>query len=307
MRIGLNAGLGRNATLDDLLTQIAAAERDGFASVWVSNIFSFDALMLLALAGSHTQTIELGTAVVPTYPRHPSALAQQALTAQAATGNRLALGIGLSHKVVIEGMLGLSYTKPIRHMREYLAVLNALLSGNPASFQGEEYRVNAQLSVPGTKAPPVLVAALGEQMLKLAGAQSDGTVVWMGGAKYLAETAVPNITKAAREAGRAAPRIVAGFPVAVTAKTDAARLSASKVFAVYAQLPSYRAVLDIEGAAGAADVALIGSEEEVAAQVKRLSDAGVTDFTAALYDVRDDPDSRERTYRFISGLAKDAG
>jgi len=307
MRIGLNAGLGRNVSLDDLLTQIAVAERDGFASVWVSNIFSFDALMLLALAGSHTKTIELGTAVVPTYPRHPSALAQQALTAQAVTGNRLALGIGLSHKVVIEGMLGLSYAKPIRHMREYLAVLNALLSGNPASFQGEEYRVNAQLSVPGAKAPPVLVAALGEQMLKLAGAQSDGTVVWMGGAKYLGETAVPSITKAAREAGRPAPRVVASFPVAVTSKTGAARLSASKVFAVYAQLPSYRAVLDIEGAAGAADVALIGSEEEVAAQVKRLADAGVTDFSAALYDVREDPEARERTYRFVAGLAKDAG
>jgi 5,10-methylenetetrahydromethanopterin reductase len=307
MRIGLNAGLGRNATLDEVLSQIVNAERDGFASVWVSNIFSFDALMLLALAGPRTKTIELGTAVVPTYPRHPSALAQQALTAQAATGNRLALGIGLSHKVVIEGMLGLSYTKPIRHMREYLTVLNGLLSGNPTSFQGLEYRVNAQLNVPGAKAPPVLVAALGEQMLKLGGAMCEGTVVWMGGAKYLGDTAVPAITKAAREAGRPAPRVVAGFPVAITNKSDAARLSASKVFAVYAQLPSYRAVLDIEGAAGAADVALVGSEDEVAAQVKRLADAGVTDFSAALYEVRDDPEARERTYRFVAGLAKDAG
>src|SRR5437016_7484518 len=120
MRIGLNAGVGRGGTIEELLNQIAAAEHDGFASAWVSNIFSFDALVVLALAGARTKSIELGTAVVPTYPRHPSALAQQALTAQAAGGNRLALGIGLSHKVVIEGMLGLSYTKPIRHMREYL-------------------------------------------------------------------------------------------------------------------------------------------------------------------------------------------
>lgn len=304
MRIGLNAGVGRGGTLEDLLNQVAAAERDGFASVWVSNIFSFDALMVVALAGGRTKTIELGTAVVPTYPRHPSVVAQQALTAQAASGNRLALGIGLSHKVVIEGMLGLSYTKPIRHMREYLAVLNGLLSGNSTSVQGEEYKVNAQLNVPGTKAPPVLVAALGEQMLRLAGAQADGTVVWMGGAKYLCDTAVPVITKAAREAGRPAPRVVAGIPIAVTSKSDAARLSASKVFAVYAQLPSYRAVLDIEGAAGAADVALIGSEEEVAAQVKRLAEAGVTDFAAAPYEVREDPEARERTYRFVAGLAK---
>src|SRR5205807_2407964 len=146
MRIGLNAGVGRSGTLADLLNQIVAAERDGFASAWVSNIFSFDALVVLALAGGRTQQIELGTAVVPTYPRHPSVVAQQALTAQAASGNRLALGIGLSHKVVIEDMLGLSYTKPIRHMREYLAVLNGLLSGNQTTFQGEEYRESSPLS-----------------------------------------------------------------------------------------------------------------------------------------------------------------
>jgi 5,10-methylenetetrahydromethanopterin reductase len=229
MRISLSAGLGRSATLDDLIAQIVKAEQDGFAGVWLSNIFGFDALTALALAGKQTQRIELGTAVVPTYPRHPVALAQQALTVQAAVNNRLALGIGLSHRMVIEGMFGLDYSKPIRHTREYVTALTGLLSGQSTNFQGEEYRINAQFTIPGSKPPPVLVAALGDQMLKLAGRIADGTVVWMGGAKYLGEIAVPTISKAASVAGRPAPRIVASFPVAITDKRDAARLSASKV------------------------------------------------------------------------------
>jgi F420-dependent oxidoreductase-like protein len=303
MRIALSAGLGRSATIDELIAQIVKAEQDGFAGVWLANIFGFDALTTLALAGRQTQRIELGTAVVPTYPRHPVALAQQALTVQAAVGNRLALGIGLSHRVVIEGMFGLDYSKPIRHTREYVTALTGLLSGQPANFQGEEYRINAQFTVPGGMPPPVLVAALGNQMLKLAGRIADGTVVWMGGAKYLAEIAVPTITQAAHAAGRPAPRIVASVPVAVTEKREAARLSASKVFAVYGQLPSYRAILDKEGAADAADVALIGSESEVEAQIRRIADAGVTDFVASPYTVRDDPGALERTHQFVARMA----
>ncbi len=304
MRIGINAGLSRGAMLDQLLTQIEQAERDGFASVWLANIFGFDALTVLALAGRTTQRLELGTAVVPTYPRHPTALAQQALTVQAATNNRLTLGIGLSHRVVIEGMFGLDYSKPILHMREYLTVLRGLLSGQPTSFEGKQYRVNAQMNVPGATQPPILVAALGEQMLKLAGTRADGTIVWMGGVKYLQENCIPTITKAAHEAGRAAPRVVASFPVAITTNRAAARNSASKVFAVYAQLPSYRAILDKGGAADAADVAIIGDEEEVAKQIGRLADIGVTDFVAAFYDVRDDPPARARTYKFVAEMAR---
>src|SRR5574341_2645230 len=228
MNIGLNAGLGRNATLNDLVAQIEKAEADGFPSAWVANISSHDALMLLALAGRQTKKIELGTAVVPTFPRHPIALAQQALTAQAASGNRLVLGIGLSHRVSIEDRLGLEFVKPILHMREYLSVLNSVLTGQPAEFRSEQYRVKTQLTVPGATPPAILVAALGPQMLKLAGTLANGTITWMGGRKYLAETAVPRITQAAREAGRPSPRIVAGLPIAVTNKPDAARATASK-------------------------------------------------------------------------------
>ena len=197
MRIGINAGLARGTSLNDLLTQFERAEQVGFASVWLANIFGPDALTTLALAGQRTQRIELGTAVVPTYPRHPAALAQQVLTVQAATNNRLALGIGLSHKVVIETMFGLDYSKPILHAREYLSALNGLLTGQSTKFEGKLYRVQAQFTIPNATPPPVLFAALGKQMLELAGRMTQGTVTWMGGLKYLADTAVPIITQSA--------------------------------------------------------------------------------------------------------------
>jgi alkanesulfonate monooxygenase SsuD/methylene tetrahydromethanopterin reductase-like flavin-dependent oxidoreductase (luciferase family) len=179
-----------------------------------------------------------------------------------------------------------------------------LLEGKQVSFRGEEYRVNATVQVAGAERPQVLVAALGPQMLKLAGTMADGTVTWMGGPKYLAETAVPAITAAAKEAGRPAPRIAAGFPVAVTNDVAAARATASKAFAIYGTLPSYRAVLDVEGATDASSVAIVGSENEVEAQVRALAKAGVTDFNGAPYAVEGDPSSLKRTFELLAGLAK---
>jgi F420-dependent oxidoreductase-like protein len=302
--IGLAAPFAADGTVDALIAQVAKAEADGFAAVWMANIFSNDAVMTLALAGRVTKTIELGTFVVPTYPRHPVALAQQALTAAAAAGGRFTLGIGLSHRVVIENVLGLDYSKPIRHMREYLSVLMPLLSDGQVAFQGEEYRVAARMNVPGATKPPVLVAALGPQMLRLAGRMADGTGTWMGGPKYLEQTAIPIITAAAREAGRPAPRVAAGFPIAVTTKVDSARESASKAFANYGRLPSYRAVLDIEGAPDAAGVAIVGDETSVERQLGHLAAIGVTDFNASPFAVEGDPDALTRTYQFLSALAR---
>jgi len=236
--------------------------------------------------------------------RHPMALAQQALTASAATNGRFTLGIGLSHKVVIENMLGLDYSKPVRHMREYLSVLTPLLSGDQVMYRGEEYRVTARVAVPDAPKPPVIVAALGPQMLRLAGKMADGTATWMGGPRYLRETAIPAIRAAAAEAGRPAPRIVSGFPIAVTSRVDDAKEAAAKVFANYGALPSYRAVLDVEGAPGPADIAIIGSEVEVEAQVRQLAADGVTDFNASVFPVAGDAAASERTYELLAGLAK---
>ncbi|HUG16007.1 MAG TPA: TIGR03564 family F420-dependent LLM class oxidoreductase [Thermomicrobiales bacterium] len=280
MRIGVMAG----GALQSAMRQIVEADEAGFASAWLSHIRGADALTVLALAGQQAQRIELGTFVIPTYPRHPSALAQQALTMQAATANRLTLGIGLSHRVSMEAQLGFDWDHPIRHMREYLTCLNPLLAQQRAHFEGEEFILRGyEITIPGAEPPPVLVAALGPQMLKLAGAMAHGTAIWMGGATYIAEHVIPRISAAASDAGRPAPRIVAGLPIAVTERGDEVRAKAAQVFERYGQLPSYRAILDREGAGTPADVALIGSDGEVRAGLQALADAGVTDFAASVF------------------------
>ncbi len=282
MRIGLSLSepTGPGA-LGELREQLARAAEEGFSSAWMSYIFGLDALTALAVAGSQVPGIELGTAVVPTYPRHPAALAQQALTVNAALDGRLALGIGLSHQVVIEDMYGYSFDRPARHMREYLSILVPLLRGRQVAFEGETLTAQIGLTTPGAGDLPVLVAALAPRMLKLAGEMADGTVLWMTGPKTVAEHIAPAITGAARDAGRPEPRIVCLLPVCVTDDAEAARARAAELFAIYGQLPSYRAMLDREGAEGPADVALIGDEEAVSARVEALAKAGVTDFVAA--------------------------
>ncbi len=302
MKIGI--GVDTSGDLKTTLGNFTRAEADGFDSVWIPNIFGYDAITLISLAGAVTERIELGTFVVPTYPRHPSAIAQQALTAAAATQNRFVLGIGLSHKLVIEDMFGLDFSKPVRHMREYLTILDRALTGAPTRFAGEEYKVAFQIAVPGANKPPVIVAALGPQMLKLAGRLSDGTATWMGGPKYLAETAVPAMRAAAATAGRAAPRIISGFPIAVTATPDEARKSAAQSFAMYGQLPSYRATLDRGGYDTPGDVAIVGSEAQVLDQMRALATAGVTDFNGSPFGVEGDPGAGARTYAFLAELAR---
>jgi len=227
-------------------------------------------------------------------------LAQQALTTQAASGGRFILGIGLSHQVVIEGMFGMSFEKPARHMREYLEVLTPLLRGEPVDYKGGEYRVKANLAVPGAAPVPLLVAALGPVLLGLAGRLADGTITWMTGPRTLADHIAPALGKAARAAGRPEPRIVAGLPISLCRDAAAAREAVAKTFEIYGMLPSYRAMLDREHAAGPADVALLGDEASLRTQIARLRDAGVTDFDAAVTPVEEG--SEQRTIEFLASL-----
>jgi len=303
MRIGIMIGAtGAGGGISDIVEQARTVESSGFDNLWMANIFSFDAISALTLAGWETTRIGLGTAVTPTYPRHPTAIAQQALTAAAASGNRFSLGIGLSHRIVIENMLGFSYDKPARHMREYLQVLGPLVRGETASFQGEEYRVNGvALQVPGAHRVPIIVAALGPVMLKLAGELADGTTTWMVGPKTMEGHVVRTIVRAAEAARRPSPTIVGGFPVVLTNKPDEARDAIAKTLAIYGQLPSYRAMLDREGAAGPADIALAGDEATLRGAIQRIAGTGVTDFNAAIADP--DPEVYRRTFEFLASLA----
>ena len=297
MRIGVMAGAtGPDGSIDGLIARAKDLEARGFSSLWMANIFGLDAITAQALVGRETERIELGTAVVPTYPRHPVAIAQQTLTTQAACGGRFALGIGLSHKIVIEDMLGFSYDKPARHMREYLEVLTPLLRGEPVKFAGEQYRVNAGLQIP-TEPPSLLLAALGDVMLGLAGRFTDGTILWMTGPATIESHIGPKLRGAAKQAGRPEPRIVAGFPIALTDDPDAARGFVAQNLAMYGQLPSYRAMLDKEGAEGPADIAILGDESVLDAALDRLRDVGVTDFDAAIVPV--DPEADARTVAYL--------
>jgi len=302
MQIGLVSSAVSNpsAGLDTLIDEIVAFERDGFAFVSLPNIFGLDAITALAIAGRSTSRIELSTGVVPAQPRHPVAMAQQALTAQAASKGRFVLGIGLSHKLVIEDMLGLSYAHPAKQMREYLEVLTPLLRGEPVDHQGELYRVKAGLQVAGAAPVPVIVAALGPRMLEVAGRLADGTATWMTGTRTLGELTGPTLRKAAAAAGRPEPRVVAALPVALASDAGAAREAASKIFAIYGMLPSYRAMLDREGVAAPGDVALVGDERALRDAIERLRSAGVSDFAASLFEA--EPGCAQRTRRFLAEL-----
>jgi 5,10-methylenetetrahydromethanopterin reductase len=302
MRIGIFGGeVAGQGGIDEVVASAKRVADEGFASYWMPQIFSLDALTSLAVVGREVPGIELGTAVVPTYPRHPMMLAAQALTTQVISGGRLTLGIGLSHQVVIEGMLGMSFEKPVRHMREYLSILMPLARGESVSFSGETLTFNGSLQIAGATPFPVLVAALGPKMLDLAGSLTDGTITWMTGPSTLESHTVPAITKAAAAAGRPAPRIAVGLPVCVTDDPDGARERAGRVFAVYDSLPSYKAMLDREGAGGPADVAIVGDEATVTAGVRRLADAGTTDFAAVEYGSVSKGD-RERTRQLLRSL-----
>ena len=280
MRIGYFGGTINEGTVDDVVAEAAQVETDGFASYWAPQIFGHDALTALAIVAREVPRIELGTSVVPTYPRHPMALAQQCLTVNAVADGRLTLGIGLSHKVVIENMMGMSFDKPIRHIRDYLSILGPLSRHEPVSYSGEAYSTHAAVNVPGSKPFSTVVAALGPQMLKAAAELADGTLTWCTGPITLADYTIPTINAAADATERPTPRVIAALPVCVTDDFEASKGRAAKVFEIYGSLPSYRAMLDREGATGPEDIAITGTADEVVERIGHLGEIGVTDFAA---------------------------
>jgi 5,10-methylenetetrahydromethanopterin reductase len=288
MTATMNLGIfGSANTVEGLRADIAAAHAAGFTNYWTPQIFGPDALTAIAIVSQSVPDIRIGTAVVPTYPRHPMALAQQALTVSQVSGGRLDLGIGLSHKPVVEGMWGMSFDRPVKHMSDYLKILMPLLHDGSVSFGGESLTGRGQIDVPA-EAPPVHIAALGEQMLKLAGRYADGTITWMTGPVTIGSLTAPTINAAAEAAGRPAPQVIAAVPVCVTNDVAGARARAARDYVIYGQLPSYRAMLDNEGLGGPEDLALIGSADQVAEGLQRFADAGATTVVANPFGSADD-------------------
>ena len=306
MRIGVfvGASVADLMTLDGLLARIKQAEDDGFDSFWIPHISArgYDALTALALAGMQTSRIELGVGVVPTYPRHPAALAQQALTTATASSGRFVLGIGPSHRPGMEDGFGIPYDRPALHTREYLSVMRPLLEQGAVQFQGEFFNVNLELAALERPACPILVSALAPQMLNLAGQLADGTVTWMAGPRTIETHITPRIQRAAENSGRGAARVCVGLPTAVTDDEGAGRRTAADSYQRYGELVNYRRVLDIEGVESPAEVAVIGNEDSLRRQLETFAGGGATDFVANIFDVPGEPDSAQRAYDALKSL-----
>jgi F420-dependent oxidoreductase-like protein len=279
MEIGIAVGDARGpATAQDLVDQARQVKDAGLDTVWAIQAMGWDALTALATVGGSVPGLRLGASVVPVPQRHPLVLAGQALSVQAATGNRLTLGIGAGIGMFTNRMFGLTYDRPARRVREYLGVLNPLLRGETVDHDGETLTASGGVAIPGAEPPEVLLAALGPAMLRVAGELTGGTVTWFTGVRTLAEHIVPTITRVNSRA-----RVVAGLLVCVTDDETGTRQRISEQFAVAGQVAEYRAVLAREGATGPGDVVVAGDESTVVKQLDALRDAGVTDFLAVPY------------------------
>ena len=293
-----------------LVADAEAAERAGFTSIWVPQVpGDFDALTAIALMGAATTRIELGTAVVPIQTRHPVAMAQQVLSSQAVCGGRFTLGLGASHHWIVADMLGLPYDRPARQMRHYLEVLNTALAGpGKIDVENEGYRVHSPIDVTDITPTPVLLAALAPVMLHLAGEQASGTILWMADERAIAEHVVPRITRSAAAAGRPAPRIVAGVPIALCRddEVDAARAWANQVLGHAEYSPNYQRLLERGDAGDVGDILAAGSESAIVERLQSFADAGVTDLAVRLLPLGSDRDarieSRRRTEAFLASL-----
>ncbi|MEM9620630.1 MAG: TIGR03564 family F420-dependent LLM class oxidoreductase [Pseudomonadota bacterium] len=283
MKIGINGtGLVQKASVAAVTEHAAQAAADGFTSYWLAEhpTGGFDALTVLALVGQTVTDIELGTAIVPTFPRHPLTLAGQAATTADVLSSPLTLGVGLSHEPMM-AQLGIGFDKPIRHLREYLSILMPAINEGKVAYQGETLSCEAQFFHAPKNRPSVVVAALGPQALGVAGRLTDGTTLAWVGAKTVREHIQPRISEAAAKAGRATPRIISTLPVCVTNQPDVVREAIGKGLSMYGKLPSYRAMFDREGVSGPAELAIVGSPEAVTERIAELREAGVTDFAAS--------------------------
>ncbi|MGR3935353.1 TIGR03564 family F420-dependent LLM class oxidoreductase [Streptomyces sp. BRA346] len=299
MRIGLLLN-DFGTHLDAVVDEAREAVRTGLTTGWLAEQGGWDALTTAATLGPRVPGLAWGTSVVPTYPRHPLTLAAQALTVQAATGNRLTLGVGVSHRHVVEDQFGYSFDRPARHLRSYLSALVPLLHGESVRHEGEALRAVGSVTAPGAEPPSVLVGALGPSMLRVAGELADGTISVWAGPTALARHIVPTLTRAAEGAGRPAPRVVAFLLVGVTAEPEARRTELRRRFTRVQEIPSYRAVLDREGAAGPADTAVLGDETTVERALRALAEAGATELIASPVGT---PEEQSRTKELLAALS----
>lgn len=283
---GQLSAAGSASPIDATIANLAMLRDEGFSRVWMSQLpYEPDLLMILAVALHEVDTIEVASGVLPIQNAHPMLMAQRALTLSLASGGRFTLGLGMTHQAVTEGMWGIPWDKPVRRLNEYLDGLLPLLAGQPAAAEGQTVTTRGALMIPDAPRPEVYIAALGPQLLKIAGRRTAGTCTWMTGPETLAQHVGPTLRQAAADAGREGQvRVAASLPISVTDDVDTARAQAAEQFAIYGQLPSYREMLDREGYAGPQDAAIIGDEDTVRGRLDELRQAGVDEYVAAPFD-----------------------
>ncbi len=314
MRIGVMVGpeRGRYGTkVERMLADARWAEEAGLASLWVPQIpDDFDALTAATLIATQTTRIEIGTAVVPVQPRHPIALAQQALSTQTVADGRLTLGLGVSHHWVIDEMLGLPYEHPAATMRAYLDVLDEALAGpRMVDVENDLFRVHNPLDITDVAPTSVMIAALGPVMLRLAGERTDGTILWLADERAIGGHIAPAITGAAEKSGRRPPRIVAGVPVCLCRddEVDVAVDRANRVLSEAEVSPNYQRLLDQGDARSVGDILAAGSEASIERRLRSFADAGTTDVSVRVVPIGDTRDekleSSRRTRAYLASLA----
>jgi F420-dependent oxidoreductase-like protein len=309
MRYGVSVSIATTAAPRDTVTRVEQLEQVGLDAVWMGQLFGVDTLTVFALAGQTTSRISMGTAVIPTYSRHPLVLASQALTAQAATTNRIVLGIGSSHRLLVEDTMGLTYDRPARHLREYLQVLRPALDGEPIDHSGEFLRVTTggfgRTGVPGAARVPVMVGTFSPRSLRVAAAHADGVMTWLAGPRVLGTEVRTTIDEAAAAAGRPRPHLVAGLPVAVTEdrERELARIEAS--LAPYVEFPAYADVFRRERISSLRDLAIVGTADEVEDRLGALEELGLSEFYGAC--ASDDARTIENTVATLATLARRRG
>ena len=278
--------------VDDFIAQARRAQEVGVEQVWLSQRFDHDAIALAGILGAAVPGLKVGTFVVPINPRHPLIVSSLAQTAQAATHGNFTLGLGLGAHQLERDAFGTPFPNTIGRLREHLTVLRSIFDTGAVDFHGEELTAKPEwpVTVPGATTIPIYVAAMGPKALQVTGELADGTLPYLAGPRTIAEFIEPTIAKAAADARRPKPQIIAAVPVLVTDDLDAGRAVAAERLGFYESIPSYRKVLDREGVDHAGDLAAVGSAEAVAKHLRTYLDAGATDVVLSPIDRTDSAD-----------------
>jgi len=297
MATGCFISTGRS--LDAAVERVKLAESLGYESVYVTHIAGRESLTVLTVYALATSTIRLGSGVVPIYTRTPATMAQTAATINEVSHGRLTLGLGVSHRPVVEGWHGQTIDRPVAEMREYASIVRSIVRGDPPPA-GEKWQTGFQLlGVPHCPELPIYIAALSPAMLRLAGEIADGVVLWLCTPRYIADVVIPEITEGRRRAGKSPEGfdVVAAVPAAATEDRDAAWAAMRKDLIPYFGLPFYRAMIERTGfgediaaydsAAGdleamqaaisdgfLSELTAVGDEDEVRAGIERYRAAG---------------------------------